>query len=132
MRSEVTEKLLNAKISTNVRSENNKVLRVAPLFIKNMAMKFTFKLVGDRKSSITISNLGVVKLPAQMAQYVTRMDFILGPPAHNKVACAVLTYDGQLVINFTRTIKESVLEREFFRYLVKLGIPVKIESNQSW
>ena len=80
MRSEVTEKLLNAKISTNVRSENNKVLRVAPLFIKNMAMKFTFKLVGDRKSSITISNLGVVKLPAQMAQYVTRMDFILGPP----------------------------------------------------
>lgn len=132
MRSEVTEKLLGAKISTNVRSENNKMLRVAPLFIKNMAMKLTFKLVGDRKSTTTISNLGVVHLPPQMAQYVTRMDFILGPPAQNKVACAVLTYNGNLIINFTRTIKESMLEREFFRHLVKLGIPVKIESNKRW
>jgi NRPS condensation-like uncharacterized protein len=132
MRSEVTEKLLNAKISTNVRSEKNRMLRVAPLFIKNMAMKFTFKLVGDRKSSTTISNLGVVNLPEQMSQYVTRMDFILGPPAQNRVACAVLTYNGKLVVNFTRTIKESMLEREFFRYLVKLGVPVEIESNQRW
>lgn len=130
MRSEVTEKLLNAKISTNVRSENNKVLRVAPLFVKNIAMKFTFKLVGDRKSTTTISNLGVVNLPSQMAEYVTRMDFILGAPAHNRVACAVLTYSGKLIINFTRTIKESMLEREFFSYLIKLGIPVKVESNQ--
>ncbi len=132
MRSEVTEKLLNAKISTNVRSENNKVLKMTPLFIKNIAMKFTFKLVGDRKSTLSISNLGVVNLPPQMAQYVSRMDFILGPPAQNRVACAVLTYNGTLVVNFTRTIKESMLEREFFRYLVKLGIPVKIESNRKW
>ena len=132
MRSEVTEKLLGAKISTNVRSESNKALRVAPLFIKNMAMKFTFKLVGDRKSSTTISNLGTVNLPSQMSKYVTRMDFILGPPAHNKIACAILTYNQKLMINFTRTIRESILEREFFRYLVKLGIPVKIESNRRW
>ena len=132
MRSEVTEKLLGAKISTNVRSETNKVLRVTPLFIKNVAMKFTFKLVGDRKATTTISNLGVVNLPPEMAQYVTRMDFILGPPSENRVACAVLTYNGNLVMNFTRTIKESMLEREFFRYMVGLGIPVKVESNRRW
>jgi len=132
MRSEVTEKLLNAKMSTNVRSENNKFLRVMPLFIKNLVMKFAFKLVGDRKNTTVISNLGVVHLPHQMAKHVTRMDFVLGPPAQNKVACAALTYNGDLIINFTRTIKESMLEREFFRCLVKLGIPVKIESNRSW
>ena len=132
MHSETTEKLLNAKISSNVRSEKNKVLRMTPLFLKNAAMKLTFKLVGDRKSTITISNLGVVKLPSRMAQYVKRMDFILGPPAQNKIACAVLTYNSMLVVNFTRTIKESAVEREFFRFLVKLGIPVKIESNRRW
>jgi hypothetical protein len=132
MRSEVTEKLLGAKISTNVRSENNRVLRVTPLFIKNMALKFTFMLVGDRKTTTTLSNLGVVTLPEPMAAYVTRMDFILGPPAQNRVACTALTYKGNLVMNFTRTIKESMLEREFFRYLVGLGIPVKVESNRRW
>ncbi len=132
MRSEATEKLLNAKISTNVKSETRRVLRVTPLFIKNIAMKLTFNLVGDRKSSTSISNLRNVTLPDEMARYVTRMDFILGPLSRNKVVCGALSYNGTLIMNFVRTIKESTLERAFFRFLVKLGVPVKIESNQRW
>lgn len=132
MRAEVTEKLLNAKIATNTRAEAHKALRLTPLFLKNIALKFTFSRVGDRKSSTSISNLGVVKLPDEMARYVTRMDFILGPLSRNRVVCAALTYNGTLVLNFTRTIRESMLEREFFRTLVKLGIPVKLESNNRW
>ena len=73
MRAEVTEKLLNAKITTNVRQESMKVLRLTPLFIKNIAMKLTFYAVGDRKSSTSLSNLGLVKLPDEMAKHVTRM-----------------------------------------------------------
>ncbi len=65
-----------------------------------------------------------------MAQYVRRMDFILGPLASNRVCAAALTYNCRLRINFTRTIAEPILEREFFTRLVKLGIPVKVESNQ--
>ncbi len=132
MRSEVTEKLLTAKISTNVRSENMKLLRLTPLFIKNFVMKLAFNRVGDRKSSTSISNLGNVDLPEEMARYVNRMDLILGPLSRNKVVCGALSYKGTLVLNFTRTIKESHVEREFFRLLVKLGIPVKIESNHRW
>ncbi len=132
MRSEVTEKLLNAKISTNVRSETRRMLRVTPLFIKNIAMKLTFNLVGDRKSSTSISNLGSVELPPQMAKYVTRLDFILGPLSRNRIVCGALSYQGELILNFVRTIKESALEREFFRCLVRLGVHVTIESNQRW
>ena len=130
MAMEVTKKLLNVKITTNVRSEQNTVLRLTPLFIKNMALKYVYSQVGDVLSSTTISNLGVAKLPEEMAQYVRRMDFILGPLADNRVCCAALTYRGRLRINFTRTITEPWLEREFFTRLVKLGIPVKVESNQ--
>lgn len=129
MRAEVTEKLLNAKISTNVRAETHKVLRLTPLFLKNVVMKLTFYRLGDRKSTTSISNLGAVRLPDEMACFVTRMDLILGPFSRNKVVCGALSYNGLLTLNFTRTIKESMLEREFFRYLVKLGIPVKVESN---
>jgi len=132
MKIEVTEKMLNAKFSTNVRSENRKVLRVTPLILKNAAMKYTYKLVGERKTSLGFSNLGVVRLPEQMSVYITRMDFIQGKPSQSKISCAGLTYNGNLIINFTRSMKESVVEREFFRYLIKLGIPVRIESNQQW
>jgi NRPS condensation-like uncharacterized protein len=130
MAMEVTKKLLNMKITTNVRSEQNTVLRLTPLFIKNMALKYVYSQVGDALSSTTLSNLGIAKLPEEMAQYVRRMDFILGPLADNRVCSAALTYNGRLRINFTRTISEPVLEREFFTRLVKLGIPVKVESNQ--
>jgi hypothetical protein len=129
MRAEVTEKQLNAKISSNTLAEGHAVLRLTPLFLKNIAMKIVFARVGDRKSTSSISNLGVVRLPDEMARFVTRMDFILGPLSRNRVVCAAITYNGLLTLNFTRTIQQSVLEREFFRALVRLGIPVKVESN---
>lgn len=132
MRAEVTEKLLNAKISTNVRTEKHTALRLTPLFLKNIAMKMSFNRLGDRKATTSISNLGVVRLSDEMARYITRMDFILGPQSRNKIVCGAITYNDVLTLNFIRTIHESFLEREFFRYLVKLGIPVKVESNERW
>ncbi len=129
---EVTEKMLNAKIAANVKTEKNKVLRVVPLFVKNIAMKITFNMVGDRQTSTSISNLGRITLPEEMAKYVTRMDFILGPYSRNKVVLAAASYGEYLYANFTRTIREATLEREFFRYLIKEGVPVKIESNRQY
>lgn len=130
MAMEATTKLLNVKFTTNVQTQRNLLLRIMPLFVKNMAMKLAYSQVGDAVSSTCLSNLGVAKLPDEMARYVTRMDLLLGPLASNRVCVAALSYRGVLRLNFTRTIEEPVLEREFFTRLVKLGIHVKIESNQ--
>ncbi len=129
MGAEVEEKLLNARIATNVRTELNPILRAAPLFVKNIAMKLTFNMVGDRKTSSSLSNIGVVRVPPEMEKYVRRFDFILGPLSRNRVVLAALSYRDTLVLNFTRTIRESMVERDFFRFLVREGIHVTIESN---
>lgn len=128
---EANEKEMNARFSTNVASEKSKILRVMPLFIKNFAMNLAFLAVGDRQTTSCISNLGNVRLPEEMAKYVTRMDFVLGPYSRNPVVCAALSYNGTLYLNFTRTIQETEIEREFFTFLVKQGIHVKVESNQT-
>lgn len=127
---ELTPKALRAKFSTNVQTERNLLLRLAPLFLKNIAMKAAFRSVGDPKTTTCMSNLGVVTLPPELEKYVERMDFILGPLSINPVACGLITYGGKLYFNFTRTIEEPVLEREFFTFLVKQGIPVLVESNR--
>lgn len=129
---EITEKKLNAKFTTNVLSERNPVLRVTPLFLKNAVMKLVYEITGDRLSSTTLSNLGVAKLPEQMAQYVARMEFILGPLKHNPVTAACLTYNNLMCLNFSSTIMETDIQREVFTSLVKSGIHVKIESNQRY
>ena len=130
MRTEVTQKALNAKFTTNVKTERNLLLRLVPLPLKNLVMKSVFMAVGDKKSSTCLSNLGRVELPEEMAKYVQRVDFILGPLSRNKIAGAAIGYDGKLNISFTRTIVSQEVEREFFTRLIKLGIPVLIESNQ--
>lgn len=127
---EITEKQMAARIATNVKTERMFIVKIMPLFIKNLVMKMVFNMVGERKSCITISNLGAVTLPEEMLPYINRMDFILGAQSMCTNNCGVLSYGGKLYISFLRTIKETELEKEFFCYLRKLGLHVKVESNR--
>jgi NRPS condensation-like uncharacterized protein len=126
------EKMINARMSRNVYDERNPIIRLVPLFLKDPTLKYMFWKNGDRVSSTTLSNLGVVKLPDEMARHVERFDFLLGSLLYNPVTCACVTYDDKLVVNFTRYIKEPMVERNFFTFLVKEGIRVTLESNRRY
>ena len=125
-------RMMAAKIATNVASERSPVLRVMPLFIKNLAMKAVFDLVGECKSCLCLSNLGAVHLPQAMAPYVARMDFIIGVQAKAPHNCGVVSWDGTMYVNMIRNIQEPELESHFYRVLHSLGLPVRVESNQRW
>lgn len=127
---EITPKRMQARITTNVRTEQIALVKVLPLFIKNIAMKMVYNLVGESKACLTISNLGRIQLPEEMHRYVNRCDFVLGAQVQQHNNCAVLTYGNTLYINFTRDIKEAKLEYMFFKYLRKLGLHILLESNQ--
>ena len=125
-------RMMAAKIATNVASERSPILRVMPLFIKNLAMKAVFDLVGECKSCLCLSNLGAVRLPQAMAPYVARMDFIIGVQAKAPHNCGVVSWDGTMYVNMIRNIQEPELESHFYRVLHSLGLPVRVESNQRW
>ena len=42
-----------------------------------------------------------------------------------------MSYGEIMEITFAGTQKESDTERDFFRFLVREGIPVKVESNRT-
>ena len=126
---EASKKMLNARFSTNVASEKNKFLRIAPLFLKNPIMKLYYLLIGDRYNSATLSNLGLIALPEEMAKHIERISFMLGAGI-NPVSCSCVSFEGKLCFNITRTIEEPLLERQFFTTLINMGIHVVLESNQ--
>ena len=126
---EVIPQHMRARIAANVGSERNWLIKILPLFLKNIALRIAFNTVGERKVCLSMSNLGAVKLPDIMVPYVARFDFILGAPALTPVNCGVLSYGDTMYINFTRSIKESELELHFFRVLQRLGLEVTAESN---
>ena len=131
MDAEVTPKQMRKVITTNVNDEKNPLVRLIPLPIKNMVMKAIFDTVGERKSCLSFSNLGLVKLPEVMAPYVRRFDFILGAQAAAPYNCGMVSYGSTVYINFTRNICEPGLERHFYWILRQLGISVTVESNQA-
>ena len=126
---EVNPKFMSSMIATNIESERPLIVRMMPLFLKNLVMKTVYNLVGERKSCLSISNLGAVTLPEEMKPYVERFDFILGVQATSHHNCGVISFGDTLNINFIRRIREPELEYHFYRVLQDKGIPVTVESN---
>ena len=131
MKLTITEKEMRSRITTNVNSEKSLLIKIMPLFIKNLAMKAVYNAVGEKKSCLSLSNLGNVTLPEGMEQYVERMDFVLGTQATTSYNCGMLSYKGTLYINFIRKANEPLLERAFYEVMREQGIHIRIESNTS-
>ena len=126
---EVTAKHMSRVIATNVGDEQNPLVRLIPLPVKNMVMKAIFNAVGEKKSCLSLSNLGKIRIPEEMEAYVERFDFILGVQASAPYNCGALSYGDSLYINIIRNIKEPALERHFYRALRELGLSVTVQSN---
>lgn len=131
MGTEITAKHMSCVIATNVNDERNPLVRLIPLPIKNVVMKAIFDSVGEKKSCLTLSNIGQIKVPEIMEKYIKRFDFILGVQAASPYNCGMLSFDDTIYINFIRNIKDAELERHFFAVLQEIGISATVESNQN-
>lgn len=123
-------KHMSMMIATNVVSEQILAVKLMPLFIKNLVMKAVYSAVGERKSCLSLSNLGQVRLPDVMMPYVERLDFILGVQATSPYNCGVVSFGDTINVNFIRNIRQPMLEARFYQVLRDMGIPVLAESNR--
>lgn len=126
---EITPRKMAKMIAANVNSERLWIVKIMPLFIKNIVMKAIYMAVGERKSCLSLSNLGAVKFPAVMEEYVDKMDFILGIQATAPYNCGVISCKDKLYINFIRNTREPQLEAAFFKVLQDLGLSAEVSSN---
>ncbi|MBQ4186301.1 MAG: hypothetical protein II642_00310 [Firmicutes bacterium] len=129
MQLSITAKNMSAIFTPNVVSERNPLIRIVPLFLKNIIMRMVFDAVGENVSCLSISNLGNVQLPKEMAPFVTRAEFVLGPQSTSPYNCSATSVNGRMFFNIVRNSVEPELERRVFTKLVKMGLHVKIESN---
>lgn len=131
MRYYINDKFLNADITTNAITQQNPLIRIIPLFIKDFVVKRFYIRVQDCQSSAGLTNLGIITLSEEMQKYVDRFDVLMGHPFSARTNCAIISYQNTLTVNFASCIKETDVERNFFRKLVQDGIPVKIETNRN-
>lgn len=130
LKEKITPDYCQKFINSNVSLEKNPIIKVAPRFLKTFFMNMSFYLVGENLMSCTFSNIGNVVTPKELYDYIDRFEFVLGPQKYmnNSMTCA--SYNGVSVVTFSRTSKDPILERDFFKILTEHGIEVTVNSNR--
>lgn len=129
MKVEVDGRFINQQIARNIRGQRNPFVRIVPLIIKNLLFPYLYFSKGEALVSSVLTNLGVATMPSEVSRMIERFEFVPAPSRWNKTGCAVISYGTHSFITFGRMTGSTEVERRFFSTLVKLGIPVKIETN---
>lgn len=124
----LSEDRLRARITQNVRLEQNSIIKRIPLFIKRYLMKFFFS-ASEKTTCLTLSNLGVVKTPEEMNRYIEHFDFILSPRSKTPYNIGIISFDGELRINIVRNTERPLLEDALLEILAAQKIAFEVEMK---
>ena len=120
-----------SKIAYNVSFVKKMYIRFIPLYIKNIFLKISY-LRSAKSNTITLSNIGRFKVPDRYMPYVTEVGLIMGATSSEPMKCSVMSYERTLNITFTSILRDTYLQRAFFRKITEDGIQVTIESNGAY
>ncbi len=126
---DITPRKMAMMVAGNVSSERIFLVRLIPLFIKTIILKIVFFATGERKSCLSLSNLGNVSVPDEMKSYISHMDFIIGVKATSPYNCGVISYGDRLRWNVIRSTREPQLENALYKVIRELGLSPEVSSN---
>lgn len=129
MREQVQKDFLKAQIVANVKIEKNFLMRIVPLVLKEFVLRLGYKTWGESPNSMSFSNLGIVKLPESMQEYIHQVNFTSGAAQNSPINIGVVSYLDKLMITFTNAIVERDFQIAFFRILAHDGLDVVVETN---
>lgn len=104
-------------------------LRYIPLIIKQPVAKAVYGFLGDKNCTTTLSNLGVVKMPRPFYDHIESMDFCLGAPELNRLACAAVTFGNVTTLSITKNTADPTFEERMYKLLSEDGISVAVEGS---
>lgn len=131
MQLETDKKLVNKILALNVGGERNILVRSIPLFVKSIFMKYIYYAMGCNQYSGTLTNMGAIHFPEQLAEQIDCL-FLTPPPPNQliKMGCGVICLNDKLVISFCGIMKTKEFEKRFVQFLVKEGLHVKLTINK--
>lgn len=117
---------LQSRVSSLVGFEKNAFLRIMPLFIKTIAFKIGYNILGESISSCSISNLGIVDLPSGFKNKIIDVDFV---NAAYGLSMTLISLDDYSNIIFSTPIKELAIINHVISSLVNEGLDITLDTN---
>ena len=81
------------------------------------------------KFSNTLSNLGVINLPEDLANEVESMDFVLGTAITNRAGCSVVTVKNITTFSISKMTADPTFEEKIYELLKQEKIDVIVEGS---
>lgn len=108
------------------------LMRYVPLFIKAPAAKMVYGFLGDKAFSNTLSNLGLVSMPTQLAKEIDCMDFVLGTSTTSRANCGLVTFADTAVLSVTKMTPDPSFEEKLYGLLAADGISPVVEGSEQY
>ena len=100
-----------------------------PLCVKNFALKMVYNKVGERQFTSTLTNVGLIKLPDELNQYIEHYFMVLGATKLNRINLTVTSYLDECAITFSSRLTENRIIKSFFNILSSFGLDINLFSN---
>jgi hypothetical protein len=131
MKIQLDPRQLRRQIARNVGAERSLLIRMMPLVAKDMMLAFAHNHLGHRAYSGVLSNLGRIELPETAKPHVREFGFVLRPTPAAKKSCSVISFSDTLKVTFSSLVRDTELERLFFRHLTSRGVKVAIVERSA-
>ncbi len=104
--------------------EHNFLIRLVPLFIKNIILKIIIKFV---KTTTTVTNLGIINVDDSIKNYIDSFEVYVST---DKMQISMCSYLDKLNISFTSIFDSMDIIKNFYRKLSSFGIDIIITTNK--
>ncbi len=128
LRSQITGEHLEEIFSYNVSNQKNWLLKIMPLPIKSLAMRYIYTRAALANTT-TLTNVGKIEVAESYRPYVETFHVLMAISKGQNIKGAVSSYGDTLVFSFSYVLADPSVQRGFFRKLADDGLHVEIESN---
>lgn len=125
LKENLTKEKLSVQMNALAVLENVFVIRLVPIFIKDIVLKY-FHKQSRKEQTIALSNVGVVEMPEKLRDYIKLFDVFTSTDSTQICMCSYL---DNMTLSFTTHFVESEIEKNFFKELSDKGIVVEINTN---
>lgn len=128
---QLQEKASKESMSRMMTATENLVglMRYIPLAVIQPVARLVYGFLGDKIFTNTLSNLGVVKFPPEIASQIESMDFVLGTAITNRASCAIVTVNDTATFSITKMTPDPSFEEAFYALLQADGITAAAEGS---
>ena len=128
LRKQITKEHLEDLFSYSVSNQRNILLRIVPLFIKNIVMKLVYTK-SALANTTTITNIGNIKVEEAYRPFVESFHAFIAMSKGQSLKGTVCSYEDTLVFTFSSVFSENSVQGAFFRKIAEDGVDVRVETN---